>query len=89
MVEFEIVYTKKAVEDIGKLKAARIDKKAKQLIDVLKSNPFQTPPRFEKLQGDLLGAYSRRINIKHRLVYEVFEAEKTVKIISLWSHYEF
>ena len=89
MVEFKIAYTKKAAADIGKLKAAKLDKKVKQLIDLIKVNPYQTPPRFEKLQGDLLGAYSRRINIKHRLVYEVFEAEKVIKVVSMWSHYEF
>ncbi len=86
---YEIVYTKKAVQDIPKLKGANLDKKAKMLIDVLRENPYQMPPSFEKLQGDLQGAFSRRINIKHRLVYQVYEEEKTVKIISLWSHYEF
>ena len=84
-----IVYTKKAVNDIPKLKAAKLDNKAKALINLLRENPYQTPPPYEKLQGDLSGAYSRRINIKHRLVYEVLEEEATVKIISLWTHYEF
>lgn len=86
---YSIVYTKKAVNDIQNLKAAKLDKKAKALIDVIRTNPYQTPPPYEKLQGDLKGAYSRRINIKHRLVYEVLEEEQTVKIISLWTHYEF
>lgn len=86
---FKIVYTKKAAADIPRLKAAKLDKKAKALIDLIRENPFQNPPPYEKLVGDLSGAYSRRINIKHRLVYEVFEAEQTVKIISLWTHYEF
>lgn len=86
---YTIVYTKKAAADIPKLKAAKLDKKAKALIDVLRDNPYQTPPPFEKLVGDFQGAYSRRINIKHRLVYEVIEEEHTVKIISLWTHYEF
>lgn len=86
---YTIVYTKKAAADIPKLKAAKLDKKAKALIDVLRDNPYQTPPPFEKLVGDLQGAYSRRINIKHRLVYEVIEEEHTVKIISLWTYYEF
>ncbi|MFI3168794.1 MAG: Txe/YoeB family addiction module toxin [Faecalibacterium sp.] len=86
---YKIVYTKKAVQDVPKLKSANLDKKAKMLIDVLKENPYQIPPTFEKLQGDLQGAFSRRINIKHRLVYQVYEEEKTVKIISMWSHYEF
>lgn len=86
---YAIVYTKKAVNDIPKLKAAKLDNKAKALIGLLRENPYQTPPPYEKLQGDLSGAYSRRINIKHRLVYEVLEEEATVKIISLWTHYEF
>ena len=86
---YKLVYTKKAVGDVQKLKAAKLDKKVKQLIDLMKVNPYQIPPRFEKLQGDLMGAYSRRINIKHRLVYEVFEEEQIIKIISMWSHYEF
>lgn len=86
---YSIVYTKKAVNDIPKLKSAKLDKKAKALIELIRENPYQTPPPYEKLQGDLQGAYSRRINIKHRLVYEVFEEEQTVKIISLWTHYEF
>lgn len=86
---YSIVYTKKAVNDIPKLKSAKLDKKAKALIELIRENPYQTPPPYEKLQGDLQGAYSRRINIKHRLVYEVFEEEQTVKIISLWTHYGF
>ena len=86
---YTIVYTKKAAADIPKLKAAKLDKKAKALIEIVKNNPYQTPPPYEKLLGILQGAYSRRINIKHRLVYEVYEEEETVKIISLWTHYEF
>lgn len=86
---YSIVYTKKAVEDIKFLKAAGLAKKAESLIQLLKETPYKTPPPCEKLLGDLQGAFSRRINIKHRLVYQVFEDEKTVKIISLWSHYEF
>ena len=84
-----IVYTKKAANDVAYLKAAKLEKKAKALIDLIGENPYQTPPPYEKLQGDLQGAYSRRINIKHRLVYEVIDEKKTVKIISLWTHYEF
>ena len=80
---YSIVYTKKAVNDIPNLKSAKLDKKAKALIELIRENPYQTPPPYEKLQGDLQGAYSRRINIKHRLVYEVFEEEQIVKIISL------
>ena len=86
---YTIVYTSKAAADTPKLKAAKLDKKAKALIEVIRSNPYQTPPPYEKLVGDLQGAYSRRINIKHRLVYEILEEERTVKIISLWTHYEF
>lgn len=85
---YSIVFTKKAINDIPKLKSAKLDKKAKALIDLVRENPYQTPPPYEKLQGDLQGAYSRRINIKHRFVYEVFEEEKIVKVISLWTHYE-
>ncbi len=88
-MSYTIVYTKKASEDIPKLKAAKLDKKAKALIEVIRNNPYQTPPPFEKLVGDLQGAYSRRINLKHRLVYEVLDEKQTVKIISLWTHYEF
>ena len=85
---YSIVYTKTAINDIPKLKAAGLDKKAKALIELLKENPFKSPPPFEKLKGDLQGAFSRRINIQHRLVYEIIESEKTIKIIKLWTHYE-
>lgn len=86
---YSIVYTKKASGDIPNLKAAKLDNKAKALIELIRENPYQTPPPYEKLQGELQGAYSRRLNIKHRLVYEVLESEQTVKIISMWTHYEF
>lgn len=89
MVTYKIVYTKKSIKDIKNLKYAGIDKKAKMLVELIKQNPYKTPPSYEKLQGELKGAYSRRINIQHHLVYEVYEKEKTIKIISLWSHYEF
>lgn len=85
---YKIVYTKKSVRDIEKLKSAKLDKKTKSLIEIVRENPFKTPPQYEKLQGYLSGAYSRRINIKHRFVYEVLEEEKTVKILSMWTHYE-
>ena len=85
---YKIVYTKTAIKDIPKLKSAHLDAKAKALIDVIRETPYQTPPSYEKLVGDLQGLYSRRINIQHRLVYQVLEEEKTVKIISLWTHYE-
>lgn len=88
MVEYKVVYTKDAQKDILKLKAAHLDVKARALIEVLKTNPFMTPPPYEKLLGNLDGAYSRRINIQHRLVYEVLEDVQTVKILSMWSHYE-
>ena len=86
---YNIVYTKKAINDIPKLKSVKLDKKARALIEIIKENSYKTPPTYEKLMGDLTGAYSRYINIKHRLIYEVLEEEKTVKIISLWTHYEF
>lgn len=86
---YKIVYTKKSSSDIPKLKSTGLDKKALMLINLLKENPYQSPPSYEKLQGDLQGTFSRRINIKHRLVYQVYEEEKIVKIISLWSHYDF
>lgn len=86
---YKIVYTKKAATDIQNLRTGNLDKKAKALIDVIRDAPYQTPPRYEKLIGDFQGAYSRRINIKYRLVYEVIETEQTVKIISMWTHYEF
>ena len=85
---YRIVYTKTAVKDIPKLKAAHLEEKAKALIEVLRENPFQSPPSYEKLVGELQGLYSRRINLQHRLVYEVLEEENTVKIVSLWTHYE-
>ncbi|MDR0578979.1 MAG: Txe/YoeB family addiction module toxin [Campylobacteraceae bacterium] len=88
MVKYSIVYTKKALKDIPKLKVAHLANKTKQLIELIKHNPFKTPPSYEKLQGDLQGAYSRRINLQHRLVYEVIEEKYTIKIISMWSHYE-
>lgn len=85
---YRIVYTKTAVKDISKLKAAHLDTKARALIEIIRENPFQRPPAYEKLVGDLDGLYSRRINLQHRLVYEVLEEAQTVKIVSLWTHYE-
>ena len=85
---YKTVYTKAAAKDVPKLKAAHLDAKAKALIDVIRRNPYQTPPSYEKLVGDLQGLYSRRINIQHRLVYEVIEEVKIIKIVSLWTHYE-
>ena len=88
MVGYRIFYDKKALKDIPKLKAAHLDRKAQALIGLMKENPYQNPPSYEKLTGDLNGLYSRRINIQHRLVYQVYEDEKAVKIISMWTHYE-
>ena len=85
---YHIIYTKQAIKDIEKLKSAHLSEKAKQLIDIIKTNPFQNPPPYEALVGNLKGAYSRRINIKHRLVYQVLEEENTVKVIRMWTHYE-
>ena len=85
---YKTVYTRAAAKDVPKLKAAHLDAKAKALIDVIRCNPYQTPPSYEKLVGDLQGLYSRRINIQHRLVYEVIEEVKIIKIVSLWTHYE-
>ena len=86
---YKIIYTKKAVKDIAKLKSAKLDEKAKSLIELVRKDPFQTPPPYEKLLGDLSGAYSRRINVKHRFVYEVLEKDKIIKILSMWTHYDF
>ena len=83
-----VVFTKQAVKDARKLSSAGLKPKAEKLLNILEKDPFQSPPPFEKLLGDLTGAYSRRINIQHRLVYQVLEQEKTVKIIRMWTHYE-
>ena len=85
---YKIEYHKKAIKDIEKLKQNNLASRAKNLIEVLKINPFQNPPPYEKLLGDLKELYSRRINIQHRLIYQVIEEKKLVRIISLWSHYE-
>ena len=85
---YKIVYRKQTLKDIPKLKSFGLDVKVKSLIEIIKNDPFQTPPTYEKLIGDLEGAYSRRINIQHRLVYQVYKKEKTIKILSMWSHYE-
>ena len=88
MVTWRLVHTKQAQKDAKKLAAAGLRKKAEKLLKILSENPFQTPPPYEKLVGDLAGAYSRRINIQHRLVYQVYEDEKIVKVIRMWTHYE-
>ena len=88
MVNYKVVFTKQAQKDAKKLSTAGLKVKAEQLIQILRDDPYQTPPFYEKLVGDLFGAYSRRINIQHRLVYQVIEDEKMVKIIRMWTHYE-
>ena len=88
MVVWELVYSKYAIKDAKKLSAVGLKEKAQALLDILEVDPLQNPPPFEKLVGDLSGAYSRRINIKHRLVYEVFRKEKIVRVLRMWSHYE-
>ena len=85
---YEIIYRKQVLKDIPKLKEIGLNKKAKQLIDILKNNPYQNPPPYEKLVGDLSGTYSRRINNKHRLVYQINEEKKVIRILSVWTHYE-
>ena len=83
-----LYYTKQAQKDARKLASSGLKAQAQQLLTILQSDPWQTPPPFEKLVGDLSGAYSRRINIQHRLVYQVLQTEKAVKILRLWTHYE-
>jgi Txe/YoeB family toxin of toxin-antitoxin system len=85
---YQIFYTKEAAKDAEIVKKSPFYRKTKELLDIIRQNPFQTPPKYEKLVGIYKGAYSRRINIQHRLVYEVVESEKIVKIISMWTHYE-
>ncbi len=87
-MNWEIIYTKQAQKDAKKLTAAGLKDKAIRLIEILKTDPFQNPPPYEKLIGDLTGAYSRRINIQHRLIYQVLDSEHHVKVLRLWSHYE-
>ncbi len=88
MVTWRIVYTKQAQKDAKKIATAGLKPKAEKLLEILSKNPFQTPPPFEKLVGDVSGAYSRRINIQHRLVYQVLEEIRTVKVIRMWTHYD-
>ena len=87
-MSWKIVYTKQAQKDAKKLAQSGLKGKAKKLLDIIAQNPFETPPFYEKLVGDLSGAYSRRINIQHRIVYQVLESDNTVKILRLWTHYE-
>ena len=85
---WEIVYTKQSQKDAKKLASSGLKNKAKKLLDIIQKDPYQNPPPYEKLVGDLSGAYSRRINIQHRLVYQVYEKEHVLKVIRLWTHYD-
>lgn len=87
-MSWEIVFTKQAQKDAKKLASAELKPKAQKLLDVIKENPFQNPPPYEKLVGDLAGAYSRRINLQHRLIYQVYLEKRVVKVLRLWTHYE-
>lgn len=87
-MSWEILYAKHAQKDAQKLVASGLKGKAQELLAIIKEDPFQNPPPYEKLVGDLAGAYSRRINIQHRLVYEVLQEQKIVKVLRMWSHYE-
>lgn len=87
-MSWEVVYARQATKDAKKLTASGLKPKAQELITVLANDPFQNAPPFEKLVGDLTGAYSRRINIQHRIVYEVFSKEKIVRVLRMWTHYE-
>jgi len=88
MVKWRVVYTRQAQKDAKKIAAAGLRPKAEKLLEILPRNPFQSLPPYEKLMGDLSGAYSRRINIQHRLVYQVMEEIRTVKVVRMWTHYE-
>ena len=85
---WKVVYAKQAQKDATKLSTSGLKSKAEEIIDILKENPYQTPPSYEKLVGDLSGAYSRRLNIQHRIVYQVINADKIVKVLRMWTHYE-
>jgi len=87
-VRWKLVFTRQARKDAKKLGASELREKAESLLDILREDPFQTTPPYERLVGDLAGAYSRRINIQHRLVYQVLDDIKTVKVIRMWTHYE-
>ncbi|MDA3915621.1 MAG: Txe/YoeB family addiction module toxin [Deltaproteobacteria bacterium] len=87
-MNWRIVFTKQAQKDAKKVTVSNLKPKAEQIIKILRQNPFQTPPPYEKLIGDLAGAYSRRLNIQHRIVYQVIDNEKIIKIIRMWTHYE-
>ena len=84
---WKVVYTKQAQKDAKKLSTSGLKSKAKEIIDILRTNPYQISPSYEKLLGDLSGAYSRRLNIQHRIVYQVINADKVVKVLRMWTHY--
>jgi toxin YoeB len=88
VVKWELAFSKQALKDAKKVKAAGMKPRVEELLALLEKDPFQNPPGFEKLVGDLAGAYSRRINIQHRLVYEVFTKERVVRVLRMWTHYE-
>ena len=85
---YKLLYTKQAKKDAKKLSESNLKKKAQEILEIIKEDPFQDYPPYEKLIGDLTGAFSRRINIQHRIVYQVYEEEKVVKVIRMWTHYE-
>ena len=87
-MRWRLIYTRKANKDAKNIKAANLQKKTEELLALLAKDPFATPPRYERLVGNLNGTYSRRINIQHRLVYQVLETERVVKVLRLWTHYE-
>ncbi len=87
-MSWSVVYTKQAQKDARKIASSNLKSQAQHLLDIIAENPFQNPPPYEKLVGDLTGAYSRRINIQHRLVYQVYDSERTVKVLRMWTHYE-
>ena len=88
MSTWRVVFTKQAQKDAVRLEQAGLRNRSEQLLAILQEDPYRNPPQFEKLTGDLAGAYSRRINIQHRLVYQVFDKERAVKVIRMWTHYE-
>lgn len=88
MVNWQLIYTRQAQKDVKKAVSTGLHIKIKTLLAIIEKNPFMNPPSYEKLSGDMEGAYSRRINIQHRLVYQVFEEEKIIKILRMWTHYE-
>ena len=87
-MSWTVVFSRQAQKDAKKIASANLKSQTQRLLDVIEKNPFQNPPPYEKLIGDLAGAYSRRINIQHRLVYQVYQAERTVKVLRMWTHYE-